>query len=358
MGLLAFLNDNFSKPDHSIWKGMWWDVVYTIIPDYRGEIIIPKIKKGAESHEGCRVNCTQILIERKTPQRSLKAPQCVNPELRVVQSNPALAARRLESLFTTEAQAQATPATEETQVEKRHQNNWQSGFYVSSSVGKMSTKAEQCEYDCVCVCVPVSISCPRECLKTGERGICLNQKERMLRGELSLVMKPRRSRGRLQHVPALSHCRGYRETTDHVPVSISRFWKIRWNRFSGQSSRLRLLWIFIFYELIDVAECVTSQGRVDWFFCNRTTWWHWADRYCGLITQSLEGWWWGPPPHPSTFAPICSRTGGTCRPPSLIIAHRALSRFDRGGNIERKGVKTLLSYGATSRALLLSFLNQ
>lgn len=65
-----------------------------------------------------------------------------------------------------------------------------------------------------------------------------------------------------------------------------------------------------------------------------------------------------PPPHPSTFAPICSRTGGTCRPPSLIIAHRALSRLDRGGNIERKGVKTLLSYGATSRALLLSFLNQ
>lgn len=153
MVLLAFLNDNFSKPDHSIWKGMWWDVVYTIIPDYRGEIIIPKIKKGAESQECCRVNCTQILIERKTPQRSLKAPQCVNPELRVVQSNPALAAGRLESLFTTEAQAQATPATEETQVEKRHQNNWQSGFYVSSSVGKMSTKAEQCEYDCVCVCV-------------------------------------------------------------------------------------------------------------------------------------------------------------------------------------------------------------
>lgn len=311
----------------------------------------PKNKKGAESHEGCRVNCTQILIERKTPQRSLKAPQCVNPELRVVQSNPALAAGRLESLFTTEAQAQATPATEETQVEKRHQNNWQSGFYVSSSVGKMSTKAEQCEYDCVCVCVPVSMSCPRECLKTGERGICLNQKERMLRGELSLVMKPRRSRGRLQHVPALSHCRGYRETTDHVPVSISRFWKIRWNRFSGQSSRLRLLWIFIFMNWLTWPSVLRLKVEST---DSSVTEQHGGIGLIDTVVWSRRA----PPPHPSTFAPICSRTGGTCRPPSLIIAHRALSRFDRGGNIERKGVKTLLSYGATSKALLLSFLNQ
>lgn len=95
IGLLKFLNDNLSKPDQSIWKGMLWQTQTVFLPRPRG---LQFLQLKADSQDG-----SSLQFPRKAPENdrttAKKKPQCINPSRRVVQSSRAWAARGVCSLF-------------------------------------------------------------------------------------------------------------------------------------------------------------------------------------------------------------------------------------------------------------------
>lgn len=87
VGLLDFLNDSFSKPDQSIWKGKLWEEVYLNIAVRHERAKILQIKKRLTKWVLVLIPLKARENHRASAKKKKKKPQRVNQSRRVVQSS-------------------------------------------------------------------------------------------------------------------------------------------------------------------------------------------------------------------------------------------------------------------------------